>query len=224
MSNIKLIATTSTKSIFRWLSIFIPGFSLGMIFFIVSLFLLYDSGDGGHATHTGSFMSLILEFLRLAITDPFPFALCVMSVAMIPLSYIMATKFSLNAAFYDIWNGSLKEWFFAKIIDYVEIAKSNSNILNSTDNFVTNKVRIIQAIREDEESSSFQKKLLTFIMKKIFLEDADFSDPNVKYSDIIIKRLELTAHELSYPSRVNVYYLYLFHFILLVLALVFNNS
>ena len=190
-TNIKSVAGQTAKLTLKWVVVFLPGMFLSILFFIIAFYLLYNgnavatstlNGTGRFATHTGASSGkfvLIIEFLKLIVTDPFPMVLWLLSVFVMPYVYFtLATKYTLSAAFSKIWDGNLGNWFSDKITSYTDkifTSKKGKTI----DSFASKKIQLVQAMKKDSELTKWQRKYAVFITKKIKLEEDDFSSPDL---------------------------------------------
>ena len=241
--NIKSIAKVGAKSAFRWFSIFIPGLIISTIFVFIALYLLYNgdsivngsdllSGSGRIAAHGGAgggkFAAIILavqEFIRLSIMDPYPMLLAITSSSvMLYVYFAVASKYSLSAAFSDIWNSNLSSWFSDKLTSYINKLSVKSKTVSKVDNKATEKLRLMQSIKNDKSTSKWQKRLLRFVLKKIKLNDTTFSDSETKFSEVLQEKIKIAAEELARPSKKLIYLAYGVHILIFILAIVFDNK
>jgi hypothetical protein len=75
------------------------------------------------------------------------------------------------------------------------------NVLRNSGDFTLNKLKIIQEIKNDKSENKWLKKILVFGMKKIQLDDVDFSKENLNFYEIIKTKTIQSLQSVSEPSK-----------------------
>ncbi len=164
-----------------------------------------------------------MGLIALFAEDFFVMLLCVASLLAFPAVYFtLANKLAMQAAIAWLWKNNLQDWFTNKVLGYVDTLL-NSKVSTINDQ-ATVKLRMLQTIRQDAEASRWQKKIFSFVMKKVKLDDVDFSDEQLTLSSILSGKVAGVMDDLAQPSNKMFYLALGGQCLLLVLALLFDQQ
>ncbi|MBL3658881.1 hypothetical protein [Fulvivirga sediminis] len=220
------ISKILAKSFFKWLSTIAIGLGLSLMAFTIGTILVINAaGDGpGYpgAAHTGG-LGAIMGVIILFSTDFWAMLLATLSLLVFPFLYLnIANKAALHGAVYLLWKNNMETWITEKFTFYVKkiVSKENS-IAKNIDDKATVKARLINSIRSDQSTSKWQKKVLTYVLKKIKLEDIDTLADDEKVSDFITKKILDFVSDIGAPSNKFLIITLLIHLLLIPIALIF---
>lgn len=174
---------------------------LGQLLFCVIAVLtlgtiIYQSGHGmGHVN--GSAAILLLFALR-----PIGFSLAVLSIFTIPfLLFSLGNKYIISKIINKLLSDK-GEILLYPIIDKVldKIKLNQPDLLKQGADKTKLQLKLIQEIR-DSNDNKWLKKIIIYGFKKVSLNDIDFKDENVSFSDIIKDKIITGLKNVSKPSR-----------------------
>ncbi|WBX72671.1 hypothetical protein PG913_07045 [Tenacibaculum pacificus] len=223
-SSLKIIAKVGSKSIIKWIIIYALGTIVSILLFFISLFLLGESSISGNSGTAHSGAGAIAGVITLFTVDFWPMLLATLSLLVFPIIYfIIANKLSIETALSTIWKNNLQSWFSDKITTYVSEKIESTSTINQLDDYVTLKLNLLNDIKKDTETSKWQKRILSFIMKKVTLDKVDFSNKDTKLSTILAKKVNDVITDFTESSNKLFYIALCVHFFFLILAIIFNN-
>nr|WP_294784598.1 hypothetical protein [uncultured Flavobacterium sp.] len=172
---IKMAASISAKSSLRWLVITVCGTIITMLFFTIILFQNADFAGGGHgnvyAFIIGLAMNNIPGFILLAGAPIFAI-----------LYFLIANKVAIQQMIYLTWkNENFASYLNSKVVFLVEKITASNNLTSAVSNQTMLKLQLLEANRNDKESSRIKKRIINYVFKKINLDDVDFSNKELKY-------------------------------------------
>ncbi|MFH6994007.1 hypothetical protein [Flavobacterium sp. FlaQc-48] len=195
--NLKYATKLFGSATFSFIKINIIG-QLFLIFIsIISLCtIIYQSGTGtGHAN--GSAILLLLFALR-----PIGYTLTVVSIFAVPfLLFSLGNKYIISKTINRLLSDKGEVLLFPIIDKVLSKIKSNQPELLKTGADKTKlKLKLLQEIRDSKENK-WLKKIILYGFKKVNLDDVDFRDENVSFSDIIKTKIITGLKNISKPSR-----------------------
>lgn len=195
--NLKYATKLFGSATFSFIKINIIG-QLFLIFIsIISLCtIIYQSGTGtGHAN--GSAILLLLFALR-----PIGYTLTVVSIFAVPfLLFSLGNKYIISKTINRLLSDKGEVLLFPIIDKVLSKIKSNQPELLKTGADKTKlKLKLLQEIRDSKENK-WLKKIIIYGFKKVNLDDVDFRDENVSFSDIIKTKIITGLKNISKPSR-----------------------
>jgi len=202
--------------------VFFIGFSLCL--FIFGLFLFNSSGEGGTSAsgHTGIFGAIIGVFYLFTV-DFWPMLLCTTSLLLFPFLYFtLINKGIIHGALFQLWKKNLEGWFITKITNYTDKYLSGNNRISNINDKATLKLRLIKDIKNDKENSRWQRRILSFILKKVQLDEFDTNNPDAKISDFLVMKATEFVSDLGEPSNTPLYLTFLIQIAVLILVMIFK--
>lgn len=199
------------------------GFSL--LIFIIAIFMIGSTDAAGlpASGHTGGF-GAVIGILYLFVADFWPMLLCTASLIVFPFLYFtLINKSIIHAALFQLWKKNLEGWFLTKIKGYSEKYFSGGNKLSNINDKATLKLKLISDVKNDKTNSRWQRKILSFLLKKIKLDDFDTNNPDIKLSDFLLLKATSFVENLGKPSNKPLLITFGIHVILIILAILLNN-
>ncbi|QWX84149.1 hypothetical protein H0I23_00430 [Cellulophaga sp. HaHaR_3_176] len=200
------------------------GFSL--ILFIIAIIMVgvTEGGAGVPASgHTGG-AGAAIGLLSLFVIDFWPMLLCITSLLLFPFLYFsIINKSIVHASLFKLWKKNLEGWFITKIKEYSAKYFSGENKASIINDKATLKIKLIQDIQNDKTNSRWQRKIFSFILKKVKLDDFDATQPDAKLSDFIVEKAINFVSDLGEPSSKPLFIVFGSQIVVLILAIVFNN-
>ncbi|UII28966.1 hypothetical protein LVD15_11215 [Fulvivirga maritima] len=165
------VSKVLAKSFFKWFTTLALGLGLSFITLIIAVILIYfteqhSSGISASA-HTG-IMGAIMGLIYLFASDFWATLLATLSLIVFPFLYLnIANKAALHGALYLLWKNNMEGWITEKFTFYTRrLVNKENSVAQKIDNKATVKARLINSIRSDQSTSKWQKKVLTYVLKK----------------------------------------------------------
>lgn len=202
---IKLLASISAKSSLKWVTIVLVGNFLTLICFFTILFENIRFAGGGHGNVWAFFINLfshnICGFLLLVGAPVFAIGY-----------FMIANKVAIQSMIHQLWTNKLDSYLDAKVVMLVDRITASNKVANSISNESILRLQLLEANKRDQESSRIKKKAISYFFEKIQLDDVDFSDKDLKLSEIVSFKLNNFISETIQPS-------YFLFWLLLILQL-----
>jgi hypothetical protein len=214
--NLKYTAKLFGSATFSFIKINILGQLLFAIIGIITLCtIVYQSGHGmGHAN--GSAIILLLFALR-----PIGFTLTFLSLLAGPfLLFSLGNKYIISKTIHTLLSDKGEVLLFPIIDKVLNKIKSNQpDLLKQGTDTVKLKLKLIQEIRDSNENK-WIKKIIIYGFKKVSLEEVDFKDENVSFTEIIKDKIITGLKNVSEPSRKFFWMILGFEIILFILIFI----
>ena len=197
--NLKYISKLSTTAIFSFLKINILAAFSTIIVSIIGFILLTKNIDAGHSGHVSAIPFLVQTFLARPIGSILWYLVCLVSPF---LFSALGNKYILQKLAYKIITDK-SENVINPLLDRIlqKFKIKQPEVLKNTGDFSLNKLKLVQEIKNDKSENKWLRKIITFGIKKINLDDVDFHQENLNFFDIIkIKTLQ-SLQNISKPSR-----------------------
>ncbi|WP_289661538.1 hypothetical protein [Flavobacterium panacagri] len=209
---IKIVASISAKSTLKWFFIMISGLFFTLICFFVILFQNSNYAGGGHgnvyALLSGLFLNNICGFVLFAGAPVFIF-----------LYFLIANKAAIQQLIYLTWNNKVFAGYVdSKVVLLVDKITGSNNWASTISNESMLRLKLLEANRNDKESSKIKKKIINYLFQKIRLDDVDFKREDLKLSEVVSMKLNQFISESVEPSLLFFWLLLLFQIILFVVA------
>jgi hypothetical protein len=95
-------------------------------------------------------------------------------------------------------------------------------VLRNLEEYSLHKMKLIQEIRENPEENKWLKKVLIFALKKVRLDDIDFSDERLDFFEIMkIKTIQF-LQSISKPKRTMIWVPLIIQWVILVIIAATN--
>jgi hypothetical protein len=197
--NLKYVTKLVSSSTFSFFKINIIGQLLVALISVLSLsVIIYQSSSGPGLGHvSGGAVVLVLFALR-----PIGFSLVVLCLFVLPfLLFSLGNKYIISKTINKLLSDKGEVLLFP-IIDKVlnKVKTKQPDLLKQGADKTKLQLRLIQEIR-DSNDNKWLKKIIIYGFKKISLEDIDFKDENVSFTDIIKDKIITGLKNVSQPSR-----------------------
>jgi len=83
------------------------------------------------------------------------------------------------------------------------------------------KLKLLEANKNDKESSKIKKKVISYLLNKISFDNVDFANKDLKLSEVISGNIKRFVSETIEPSFLVFWLLFLFQLVLIVVAIFF---
>jgi len=195
--NLKYTAKLFGSATFSFIKINILGQLLFAFIGVITLCtIVYQSGNGmGHIT--GSAIIMLLFALR-----PIGFSLTVLSLIAIPfLLFSLGNKYILSKTIHKLLSDKGEVLLFPIIDKVLNKIKSNQpDLLKKGTDTAKLKLKLIQEIK-DSSDNKWLKKIIIYGFQKVSLDEVDFKDENVSFTEIIKDKIITGLKNVSEPSR-----------------------
>ena len=195
--NLKYTAKLFGSATFSFIKINILGQLLFAFIGVITLCtIVYQSGNGmGHMT--GSAIIMLLFALR-----PIGFSLTVLSLIAIPfLLFSLGNKYILSKTIHKLLSDKGEVLLFPIIDKVLNKIKSNQpDLLKKGTDTAKLKLKLIQEIK-DSSDNKWLKKIIIYGFQKVSLDEVDFKDENVSFTEIIKDKIITGLKNVSEPSR-----------------------
>ncbi|AWK06771.1 hypothetical protein HYN56_22075 [Flavobacterium crocinum] len=209
---IKIVAGISAKSSLKWLFIMISGNVFTISCFLIILFQNAEFAGGGHgnayAFLAGLFFNNICGFILFAGAPVFSF-----------LYFVIANKAAIQQMIYLAWkNKTFAGYIDSKVILLTDkLAGSNHWVSSMSDESML-RLKLLEANKNDKETSRIKKRIINYLFQKIRLDDVDFSKEDLKLSEIVSMKINGFISESVEPSLMFFWLLLLIQIVLFVVA------
>lgn len=198
--SIKYFTKLSAIAVFSWIKINVLATISTLLVAFVSFYFILEGVDAGHSGHAGFFGVLLIMF----ISKPLSSILFLLILASPPFIFALGNKYIIskliNKVITDKSEGYV-EPFIDKILNKFQ-EKQPDLIRNSADASIV-KLKLINQVKL-EADNKWLKRIIAYSIKKIRLDDVDFSDENVSFTTIIKGKVITALHDMSEPSRKSV--------------------
>ncbi|TDW49046.1 hypothetical protein EV144_103571 [Flavobacterium sp. 270] len=208
---VKLMANITAKSSLKWITIVLLGNLVTLICFFTILFENISYAGGGHGNVYAFFRNLffhnICGFLLLVGAPVFAIGY-----------FMIANKVAIQSMIHQLWTNKMGSYLDAKVILLVDKITDSNKVANSISNESILRLQLLEANKRDHESSRIKKKAIGYFFSKIKLDDIDFSNKDLKLSEIISFKLNKFISETIQPSFFLFWLLLAFQLVLIVVA------
>ncbi|WP_163411000.1 hypothetical protein [Flavobacterium ajazii] len=197
--NFKYATKLFGSATFSFLKINIIGQLLIFALSVATLLIfLFQSSDGPGAPGAGIAVLLILFFER-----PIGFTLITLSIFITPfVLFSFGNKYIISKTVNKILSDKGEALLYPIIEKVLGKIKSNQPDLlkKGTDNTKL-KLKLIQEISDSKDNNKWLKKIIIYGLKKANLDDVDFSDEKLSFTDVIKEKTISGLKNVSEPSR-----------------------
>lgn len=196
--NLKYITKLFSTATFSFIKINIIGQLLVAFIAVLTLCtIVYQSSGPGMGHVNGIAVVAFLFVLR-----PIGFSLAVLCIFILPfLLFSLGNKYIISKTINKLISDK-GEVLLYPIIDKVlsKIKSNQPDLLKKGTDSTKLKLKLLQEIKESKENK-WLKKIILFGFKIVSLDDVDFSDEKVSFSDIIKEKTITGLKNVSQPSR-----------------------
>lgn len=209
--NIKIASRITAKTFLAWSIVVFVGSIITFLCIPIVLFQVGDLGlaGGGH----GSPFALVIGLFSTNICG---FILFMGAPIFIGLYFTIASKIAIQSIIYQIWKNKAGSFVENKIIIITDKLTSKNDWTSFLSNETLLRVKLLEANKKDKETSKIKKKTINYLFKKIKLDDIDFTNDNLKLSDIILTKVIKSISETTKPSFCFFWLLISFQLILII--------
>lgn len=209
--DIKLYARISGKSFFRWLFITASGIVLTVISFLIVLFQNISTTGEDERKKT-------VFIVDLAMDNTGAFLLLVGAPLFIVVYIVIANKIAIQYMIFQIWKNKAINYVEPAVKNIVERATSQHNGAKKLTDAAMLKAKLVQETRQDKRTSPINKRVISYGLKKIRLDDIDFANEKVSLTTIISDKLKAYISETAEPGYLLFWLLAGFQILLFVCA------
>jgi len=218
--NLKYATKLFGSASFSFLKINIIGQLLICFLSIATLLIfLFQSADGpGAPGHTVAIAIIITLFFE----RPVGFTLIALSLFVTPFILLsLGNKYIISKTINKLLSDKGETLLFP-IIDKVfsKIKSNQPDLLKKGTDSTKLKLKLIQEIR-DSKDNKWLKKIIIYGFKKVNLDDVDFTDEKVSFTDIIKDKTITGLKNVSQPSR-NFFWIILGLQIIILILIIFQ--
>jgi len=207
--DIKLYGLLSGKSFFRWLFIAVSGIVLTVITFLIVLFQnISTTGEDERKK--------VVFIVDLAMDNTGAFVLLLGAPLFIFFYIVLANKIAIHYMIFQIWKNKAINYVEPAVKQIVERANSQHNGTERIADSAMLKARLLQEIRQDKRTSPINKRVISYGLKKIRLDDIDFANEKVSLPTIISDKLKAYISETAEPGYLLFWLLLTIHIFLFV--------
>lgn len=197
--NLKYTAKLFGTATFSFLKINIIGQLLICLISVSSIFtiIFQSSGNGGPAHVGGEAAVLFLFMIR-----PIGFTLLALSIFIPPyILFSFGNKYIISKTINKLLSDKGETLLFPIIDKVLSKIKSNQpDLLKKGTDSTKLKLKLIQEIR-DSKDNKWLKKIIIYGFKKVNLDDVDFTDEKLSFTDIIKDKTITGLKNISKPNR-----------------------
>ncbi|MFB9076423.1 hypothetical protein ACFFLS_24420 [Flavobacterium procerum] len=212
---IKIAAKITAKTSLKWFTIVFIGGLFTLICFLIILFQNMGLGGGGHGNAYAFTVNLFLNNIC-------GFLLFVGAPAFAAGYFMIANKVAIQTMIHQVWENKMGKYIEEKVILLVDKLTASQNWANSASNATMLRLKLLEANKNDKETSVIKKRIIGYFFAKINLDDIDFSNKDLKLSEIISFKLNRFISETIEPSFLFFWLLLAFQLILIIAAQFFN--
>ncbi|MEN2402218.1 hypothetical protein GKZ90_0020685 [Flavobacterium sp. MC2016-06] len=209
--DIKIAAKITAASTLKWLVIVLIGNLFTLTCFLIILFQNISFAGGGHGNVYAFIINLFFHntcgFILLVGAPIFAF-----------LYFAIANKIAIQTMIHQLWQNKMGSYIDAKVIMIVDKLVESNDWTSSTSNDAMLRLKLLEANRSDNESSKIKKKVIGYIFAKIQLDDIDFSNQDLKFSNVVSTKLNNFVSETVEPSFLFFWLLLFFQLLLIIVA------
>lgn len=225
-SNITIFAKIASRSFLAWLSIVIPGLLLSLAGFTVAIVLIGRHpgpgfSGGGHAGGIGALLGLFVLF-TIAFWSTL---LLVISFAGLFLFPSLASGYTLKKALFLSWENKVGDYFIEKIGGYLDriLPQQKKDAGMGDDTFKKASIKELKTeVSKDRDTNKLQKRLLNYLLKKVNLDDVNWSAPVPDIKNAILLKIKTFIGEKIRPSATLIRLAMALIVVVMILALIYG--
>ncbi|MCP1251649.1 MULTISPECIES: hypothetical protein [Elizabethkingia] len=226
--NLKIISTITRKSLWAWIKVILIGSLFVLADLIIGFYLIISSPQSGmaagHVNGAAAILVLFIMIINYFTTHFFPTLLILIGFLKIPLFIILANKQAMSSAMYNAYTYKLTDYIEPKVQMLInKIIAKQPNFVKQIPNWKIYRVKLIQENKQDNTTSWFFRKITGYCLKKVKMDDVNFSDPNLNYGEVISSKLKQFVQESLEPSMLLVWIACGVDLLLIILAIVFRS-
>ncbi|MFC7345549.1 hypothetical protein ACFQO9_02315 [Chryseobacterium zhengzhouense] len=200
----KYVAKLLSRATLSFLKINLIGqISIAVLCIITMVVIVSQTfNNGGGPVHTNGEAAIVVLFL----TRPISFGLTVLSILGAPfLLFTLGNKYVMFRTINRLISDKGEQLLFP-IIDRIlnKIKANQPQLMQSGVDKTKLQLKVLQEIRDSKENKWF-KKIIAYGFKKVELDEIDFKDENVSFTEIVKNKIIDKLKDISEPSRLFFY-------------------
>jgi hypothetical protein len=212
---IKIVARITVKSSLKWFTIVSIGTLFTLICFLIIIFQDNGGSGGGHGS--------VYAYLVNLFSYNFCGFLLFIGTPIFVLGYFMiANKVAIQTVIHQIWENKMGSFIEEKVVFLVDKLTASNNWTNSISNKTMLKLKLLEANKNDKESSKIKKKTISYVLNKISFDNVDFANKDLKLSEVVSGNINKFVSETIEPSFLFFWLLLLFQLVLIIIAIFFR--
>nr|WP_294924790.1 hypothetical protein [uncultured Flavobacterium sp.] len=193
---VKYFTKISSIAVFSFIKINLLGAVNTLICCTIGAFLL--SANVGHAAHTNSGALILLVFFT---SKPVGTILLVL-IFLAPILYIiLGNKYIISKIIYRLIKDK-SESTITPLLDKVltKFKNNQPDVIKTGADLGLAKIKLLDQVKS-ETDNKWLKRVLSFGLKKIKLDDVDLSQNDIDFKDVIKSKTIAALHDNTEPSR-----------------------
>jgi len=200
----KYVAKLLSRATLSFLKINLIGqISIAVLCIITMVVIVSQTfNNGGGPVHTNGEAAIVVLFLA----RPISFGLTVLSILGAPfLLFTLGNKYVMFRTINRLISDKGEQLLFP-IIDRIlnKIKANQPQLMQSGVDKTKLQLKVLQEIRDSKENKWF-KKIIAYGFKKVELDEIDFKDENVSFTEIVKNKIIDKLKDISEPSRLFFY-------------------
>jgi hypothetical protein len=198
---IKYFAKLSSTAALSWIKINLLGAFSTAVVFIIAIIFLAKNIDAGHSAHVSAIPFLIMVFMNKPLSS-----ILFLGIFFSPfLIFALGNKYIISKLINKVIKDK-SEVYLEPFIDkmFSKFQEKQPDLIKKGADASLVKLKLINQIKAESENK-WLKRIITFGLKKIKLDEVDFSNQKVSFSEIIKTKLITALHEFSEPSKKGIF-------------------
>lgn len=223
---IKLFGSIALRSSFSWLKIVVAGGVLAIAGFCIALWLYGNQSGAGFAGSRAGGAGAFIGLLYLFAEEFWTALLLFGSLICMFLFFPFASKYALQKALYLTWQRGLGSFFVERLNAYLDRMGPGSNrpeVPQGLEKGPAIKKRLMDEAGKDPGTNKIQKRIFRYLLRKVQLDDIDFSAPVAAIRAALVQKMKDCIGEKIAPSRTPFWILTGIIVLMVVLALIFDH-
>lgn len=212
----KYIAKLLSRATLSFLKINLIGqISIAILGIITIILIVNQTFNGGGPVHTNGEAAILVLFAA----RPIAFGLAVLTIFGAPfILFTLGNKYVMLRTINRLIADKGEQLLFPIIDRILNKVKANqSQLLQKGVNKTKLQLKVLQEIRDSKENKWF-KKIISFGFKRVDLNEIDFNDENVSFTEILKAKIIDKLKDISEPSRLFFYLILGWQTLILVLT------
>lgn len=193
IESIKIAGTITLKSIAKWVLIVFLGCLVTLVTFLVAFFRNIDLVEGESQKFSAFFYGLL--------TENFPALILIFGAPIFVIIYfIMANKISVQNVIFLLFRSKAGDYIISAITTAVEKITGKKGWHSDLISKGLVKAKVLQAVKNDPNTSKIQRSIIRYGFKKINLEDVDFQSEEANLPRVMSDKFRHFFEEMVRPS------------------------
>lgn len=201
IDNLKYTTKLFSSAAFSFLKINIIGQLLICTLSVTALLIFLFQSAAGPGAPGG--LAIIPITMILFFERPIAFSLITLSIFVLPfILFSFGNKYIISKTIHKLLSDKGETILFP-IIDKVlgKIKSNQPELLKKGSDNTKLKLKLIQEISDSKDNNKWLKKIIIYGFKKVNLDDVDFTDEKISFTDIIKNKIISGLKDVSEPSR-----------------------